>query len=602
MTPSAESDFELLRAYVDHGSESAFGELVSRHLNLVYATALRKLANASLAEEVAQTVFILLAKKAHTLSPKVILAGWLHHTTVFASNAAIRSQQRREHREHQFMASGPNEENEPLWKEIAPQLETALTSLRDADRCALLLYYFEQKSFRDVGLVLGISEDAAQKRVERALPKLRVLLSKWAPIASVAVLNQLLLANGVQAAPPALSATATAVSLSGATLASASVHSNLVSLTLKSMAWTQLKTGITAAAITLIAVGILSLSILPFGGTTRSTGEKFVGAWEGDLHVGEATMRLVARIQSATNGQWTGFIDSIDQGTGNIAMSSLSFRRQQGVFELASLGAKFEGTLDPLGNTWKGQWLQASNRFDITFRKTTTPSRIPTSTAMDIRPKEGSDLQGYWKGSLFIGAIQLRLGFRISEPTPGEFVGTMDSIDQGVHRVPITSIQYSKPHLEMDLQGLGGHFEGTYRREDKTIEGKWSQVGKTLDLVLELGEEEAQPTQVNAEPQTDSDLQGIWEGILSIQTTRLRLELKLAKQANGKFSGWLISLDQGAQEIPASKIVYNPPHVRLEWPGIGASFDGTHETNRMEGTFKQGPLRTPLEFKRKKSP
>src|SRR5437899_1769749 len=90
-------DAVLLKEYVAQNSEDAFRELVNRHLDLVYATALRQVRCTHLAEDVCQAVFIALAQKAHLFSRDVILEGWLFRATRFAATNALRTERRNNH-------------------------------------------------------------------------------------------------------------------------------------------------------------------------------------------------------------------------------------------------------------------------------------------------------------------------------------------------------------------------------------------------------------------------------------------------------------------------------------------------------------------------
>lgn len=172
-------DVVQLRQFVENGDEEAFGRLVSRHFNLVQGTALRLTnGDVNLAQDVAQTVFTDLARKARYLPRNLRLAGWLYQAARFAGAKAVRTEQRRRAREEAFVMneslSGPPHE----WEQLRPLLDAALARLHAKDRDAVLLHFFEQKSFRTVGAELGLSDDAAQKRVSRALAKLRTILTR----------------------------------------------------------------------------------------------------------------------------------------------------------------------------------------------------------------------------------------------------------------------------------------------------------------------------------------------------------------------------------------------------------------------------------------
>jgi RNA polymerase sigma factor (sigma-70 family) len=171
-------DSELLKAYAADGSEPAFNELVRRHLGLVHSAALRLLdGNAAEAEDVAQTVFTDLARKARDLGNHGSLAGWLHTSTRFAAGKLRRTEQRRRHREHATMHLPTPDDSGAVWEDIQPCLDDALHELPETDREAVLLRFFEKLSLTEVGSRLGVGEDAARKRVDRALDKLRGLLA-----------------------------------------------------------------------------------------------------------------------------------------------------------------------------------------------------------------------------------------------------------------------------------------------------------------------------------------------------------------------------------------------------------------------------------------
>src|SRR5438094_779162 len=103
-------DAELLRCYADAGSESAFSELVARHLPLVYSAALRQVGGDShLAQDVTQSVFTDLARKAGPVARRLsderhVLSGWLYTSTRFAASKLVRAERRRYSREHEAVA------------------------------------------------------------------------------------------------------------------------------------------------------------------------------------------------------------------------------------------------------------------------------------------------------------------------------------------------------------------------------------------------------------------------------------------------------------------------------------------------------------------
>lgn len=208
---NAPDSSELLREFSRTGSEAAFGELVRRHLDLVYSAALRRSrGDAALAADVAQTVFTDLVRQVRNpgrRSESVLaaqsLAGWLHRHTCFVTANALRSEVRRRSREETAMQLH-SLSTDADWSSIAPELDEALSALPDSDRDALVLRFFEQATFAHVGASLGTTEDAARRRVERALDKLREQLAKRGVTSTAAVLATSLAAHAVTPAPTAL--------------------------------------------------------------------------------------------------------------------------------------------------------------------------------------------------------------------------------------------------------------------------------------------------------------------------------------------------------------------------------------------------------------
>lgn len=215
-------DGELLARYVDEGSQEAFAQLVSRHLNLVYAAALRQVDSSDLAAEVAQIVFTNLARKARSMPRRTVLAGWLHRDTRYTVLDLLRSEQRRRLREQEALALntlGPDPT--PDWANLRPLLDEELDRLSPADRDALLLRFFEKRSLKEVGESLGFGEDAARKRVARGLEKLRTSLARRGVTTTGAALSVGITACGSQVAPAGLAAAILPGALAAGTQAAA---------------------------------------------------------------------------------------------------------------------------------------------------------------------------------------------------------------------------------------------------------------------------------------------------------------------------------------------------------------------------------------------
>lgn len=219
------TDAELLQRYARERDERAFAELVQRHLGVVYNAAFRRAGGRNhLAEEIAQKVFTDLARKASGLSHHPALTGWLHRSTRYAAIDAIRSEQRGQQLTQTLSAmpdTAPTPEEQVEWSQLRPVLDEALDDLKEGDREAMLLRYFEGLSFAEVGARMNLSENTARMRTERALEKLRSLLGKRGITSTTAALGLLLANSAFAAAPAGMAATVTAASLAATPAAGA---------------------------------------------------------------------------------------------------------------------------------------------------------------------------------------------------------------------------------------------------------------------------------------------------------------------------------------------------------------------------------------------
>jgi RNA polymerase sigma factor (sigma-70 family) len=216
----SDNDWDLLERYAERHAEDAFAEIVRRHLNLVYSAAFRQVRSSHLAEEIAQATFLKLARHARQLAPDTILTGWLYHVTCHEAIDVVRREARRQLREQIATEMDSMNHDAADWTQIEPLLEEAMQTLPPTDRAAVLLRYFENKSLREVGQALGASENAAQKRLSRAVERLRQFFAKRGVIGGASGFGAVISTNAVQAAPAGLAATiSTAVGLAGTALA-----------------------------------------------------------------------------------------------------------------------------------------------------------------------------------------------------------------------------------------------------------------------------------------------------------------------------------------------------------------------------------------------
>jgi RNA polymerase sigma factor (sigma-70 family) len=250
-----QTDPQLLRAYAEHRTEAAFAELVHRHLDFVYSAAIRMVYDAHLAQDVTQAVFVALAQNAAPLADRPVLSGWLHRTARNIAAQTVRTIERRRAREQEAAAMNEllSPESEAAWQQIAPHLDAALDELSEPDRDAVLLRYFEKKSAPEMAILLGITDDAAQKRVRRAVERLREFFAKRGVTVGANGLAIAVSAHAIQAAPAGLAITIS----TAAALAKTTIATTATVAVAKTIAMTTLqKTAIAATIAILTGAGI----------------------------------------------------------------------------------------------------------------------------------------------------------------------------------------------------------------------------------------------------------------------------------------------------------------------------------------------------------
>jgi RNA polymerase sigma factor (sigma-70 family) len=245
----SETDLQLLMRYARQKGEDAFAELVRRHLNLVFSAALRQVRFPQLAEEVAQCVFTDLARQAERLAPDTILTAWLYQVTRRTAIDVVRREASRQLREQVSVELTAMNATATDWTEVEPLLDEAMHALDDTDRTAVLLRYFENKSFREVGQMLDTTEDAARKRLSRAVERLREFFAKRGVTIGASGLVVAISANAVQTAPVGLAVTIS----TAAVLAGTTITTTATATVTKAIAMTTLQKSLLTATVAVLA-------------------------------------------------------------------------------------------------------------------------------------------------------------------------------------------------------------------------------------------------------------------------------------------------------------------------------------------------------------
>jgi RNA polymerase sigma factor (sigma-70 family) len=290
-------DAELLRRYVATRCEEAFATLVRRHLDLVYNVALRKVGgDTHLAEDIAQRVFAGLAAKAATLQRHPVITGWLFTCTHYAAAQLVRTERRRKAREQK--AHAMNEllgESDPAieWKQLRPLLDDLVLKLPERDREAVLLRYFEGRPFAEVGARLHLTDHGARARVDRAVEKLRAMLSRRGITSTSAALGLALTHQATAAVPAGL-----AVNVTGAALTASALSGVLATGVISFMSMTK----ITVIGATLVAISAIGLGLAQRARTKTASSEVTTSRHEQDVpaaqfaHVDEPIKKMDAPV------------------------------------------------------------------------------------------------------------------------------------------------------------------------------------------------------------------------------------------------------------------------------------------------------------------
>ena len=291
-------DPELLSLCIEKRSDEAFGVLCRRYSNLVYSTCLREIGNRALAEDAAQGVFLLLSQKTKSLTGYETLSGWLYTASRFVSRNLIRQERRRTMLEERAaLEIAPEKDNgNPLWEQIEPHFHEALNRLRPADREAVLLRFVQEQSFIEVGANLGLSENTARMRVNRAIEKIRSHFSKVGITISAAILAGLLLEKSSQASPAHLMPKLLKLGASNGVAGVSQSTANIASQASRQMAFSKMTIPFLGVAGVLLIGG--GAAFYKNSQPTKMTDSearvaliKVVGNWNGDLEYDDSSTK-----------------------------------------------------------------------------------------------------------------------------------------------------------------------------------------------------------------------------------------------------------------------------------------------------------------------
>lgn len=212
--------------------------------------------------------------------------------------------------------------------------------------------------------------------------------------------------------------------------------------------------------------------------------QDIAGDWQGTLSAGGAELRLILHVSKATDGSLKATLDSVDQNSNGIPVSSITFKSSNLSLGIDAVHGTYEGKLAPDGKTISGTWTQGSS-LPLDFKRATAPLKT------EHKPAKPSDIDGAWTGSLDLGAVKLRVVFHILNTEDG-LVSTLDSPDQGQKGMPTTSTTRDGGSLKIEAKAIGGVFEGKIAADLQSIDGTFTQGGATRALLLKRVKDQAE--------------------------------------------------------------------------------------------------------------
>ena len=209
------------------------------------------------------------------------------------------------------------------------------------------------------------------------------------------------------------------------------------------------------------------------------------GTWKGALDANGTRLRLVFKIRKSADGAYGGTMVSVDQGALDIPISSVSFKTPSAKIEVKLINGAYDATFNKDGSELSGQWRQGGVALPLKLQRSDEPVAKQLSPAeLDQNKKTAAKIGGNWEGALEVGAVKLRLVFKVSLSPEGSLSGTLDSIDQGAKDIPISGIVFTNTSVKLEVKLVGGVFDGELARDGASMSGQWKQGGQSLPLKL----------------------------------------------------------------------------------------------------------------------
>jgi pimeloyl-ACP methyl ester carboxylesterase len=335
-----------------------------------------------------------------------------------------------------------------------------------------------------------------------------------------------------------------------------------------------------------ILLGVLFLT------ATLTHAQDIIGDWQGSLNTGAGELRLLLHITKGADGALKATLDSVDQGANGIPVSSISLKSSKLSLGIDAVHGTYEGTVAADGKSISGTWSQGAP-LALDFKRAAAPIKT------EHKPAKPSDIDGTWSGTLDTGSAKLRIVFHITNTEDG-LIATMDSPDQNLKGMPITSVTRNGTSIKIEAKQINGSFSGSIAADLSSIDGKWSQNGAEIPMLVKRVKDQAQ-AEVERKPAKPSDIDGAWIGKLDTGTLRLRIVFRITNTQDG-LTATLDSPDQGMNGLPGTAVTREGSSLKIETNQIDGIFAGkiAADATAIDGTWTQRGHSFPLALTRVK--
>jgi len=318
------------------------------------------------------------------------------------------------------------------------------------------------------------------------------------------------------------------------------------------------------------------------------------GDWQGTLSAGGAELRLVLHLNKSPDGSLKATLDSVDQSANGIPVNTVTLKDSKLSLDVSAVHGTYEGKVSADAKTISGTWTQGQP-MPLEFKRANSPVKTEHKAA------KPSDIDGAWLGTLDTGSMKLRVVFHITNTEDG-LTATMDSPDQGMKGLPTTSVVRNGTSLTIEAKQIAGVFEGTISTDQSTIDGKWTQGGGTLPLVLkrtkDVAELETKHPQVPTKPYPYREEDVTYNN--TVQNVTLAATFTTPK-GTGPFPAVLLITGSGPQDRDESLLGHKPFLILSDYltrHGIAvlrADDRGTGKSTGVFGTATSADFATDVE-------